>query len=68
MGQIRVLAKLEGGRERERELHAQFKADRLKKNTRMSEWFRMSDDLCCFIPLPAKTPCFSLWDVGGCCV
>ena len=49
MGQLRVLAKLEGGRERERELHAQFKADRLKKNTRMSEWFRMSDNLCCFI-------------------
>ena len=49
MGQLRVLAKLEGGRERERELHAQFKADRLKKNARMSEWFRMSDDLCRFV-------------------
>ncbi len=49
MGLLRVLAKLEGGRERERELHAQFKADRLKKHTRMSEWFRMSDDLCCFV-------------------
>lgn len=49
MGQLRVLAKLEGGRERERELHAQFKAARLKKNTRMSEWFRMSDDLCRFV-------------------
>ena len=49
MGLLRVLAKLEGGRERERELHAQFKAARLKKNTRMSEWFRMSDDLCCFL-------------------
>ena len=49
MGLFRVLARLEGGRERERELHAQFQADRLKKNTQMSEWFRMSDDLCCFI-------------------
>ena len=49
MGLLRVLAKLEGGRERERELHAQFKADRLKKHTGMSEWFRMSDDLCRFV-------------------
>ena len=48
-GLIRLLATIEGKRERERELHQQFQRSRLLVNTRYGDWFRMSDDLCCFI-------------------
>ena len=48
-GLIRLLATIEGKRERERELHQQFQSSRLLVNTRYGDWFRMSDDLCCFI-------------------
>ena len=48
-GLIRLLATIEGKRERERELHQQFQDSRLLVNTRYGDWFRMSDDLCCFI-------------------
>ena len=48
-GTVRLLATIEGTRERERELHQQFQSSRLLTNTRYGDWFRMSDDLCCFI-------------------
>ena len=48
-GLIRLLATIEGKRERERELHQQFQNSRLLVNTRYGDWFRMSDNLCCFI-------------------
>ena len=46
-GTVRLLATIEGTRERE--LHRQFQENRLLTNTRYGDWFRMSDDLCCFI-------------------
>ena len=48
-GLIRLLATIEGKRERERELHQQFQTSRVLINTRYGDWFRMSDDLCCFV-------------------
>ena len=48
-GLIRLLATIEGKRERERELHQRFQDSRLVINVKMGDWFRMSDDLCCFI-------------------
>ena len=48
-GLIRLLATIEGKRERERELHQQFQNSRLLVNTRYGDWFWMSDNLCCFI-------------------
>ena len=48
-GLIRLLATIDGKRERERELHQQFQNSRVLINTRYGDWFRMSDDLCCFV-------------------
>ena len=48
-GLIRLLATIEGKREPERELHQQFQKSRVLINTRYGDWFRMSDDLCCFV-------------------
>ena len=48
-GLIRLLATIEGKRKREYELHQRFQDSRLIVNVRKGDWFRMSDDLCCFI-------------------
>ena len=48
-GMIRLLATTDGKRKRERELHKQFQDSRVVTDVRMGDWFRMSDDLCCFI-------------------
>ena len=42
---LRLLAVIPGTLKQEKELHKRFEACRVGK----TEWFRMSDDLCCYI-------------------
>ena len=63
-GIVRLLTTTPGMKERERELHKQFSADRVT-----GEWFNPSDDLCCFISkLNTKRVIYSntgmLWKAG----
>ena len=46
---IRLLATTDGKRKRKRELHQQFQDSRVLTDVRLGDWFRMSDNLCCFI-------------------
>ena len=48
-GMIRLLATTDGKRKRERELHQQFQSSRVVTDIRQGDWFRMSDNLCCFV-------------------
>ena len=48
-GMIRLLATTDGKRKRESELKKQFQDSRVVTDVRLGDWFRMSDDLCCFI-------------------